>query len=215
MSYKGRITSLIIILLGYSFWTYYVIVQYGSVWGTPGKFLFNVVPTLLELCIGWWIGLQFDKVKFLSERDMLTGVYNRRYVYSLFAKKPKRLQQGFTVFLVDVDHFKDVNDIYGHRMGDKVLQSLAYILRRHVRKEDLVVRWGGDEFLIIAFGGCDPAVLIERWDGELQSLSKELGFHVSISVGQCSVTPNSLPELDVIVQGADEEMYVRKKMSFL
>src|SRR5690606_711303 len=88
-----------------------------------------------------------------AHTDALTGLPNRRFIidrlqqeWALFARKGV----PFSVLLLDIDHFKAVNDERGHDVGDRVLQRVAQILRREIRTEDTVGRFGGEEFLIIA-----------------------------------------------------------------
>ena len=84
--------------------------------------------------------------------DSLTGLYNRRSFDSFFEKefaKFKRYGNNISVVLVDIDHFKNVNDTYGHPVGDMVLKALANILQESIRTSDMVCRWGGEEFAIL------------------------------------------------------------------
>jgi diguanylate cyclase (GGDEF)-like protein len=87
-----------------------------------------------------------------SNNDPLTKLYNRRYVDGVFEYKmlaDKENEAAYGLLLIDVDFFKKVNDVYGHRHGDHVLVTLAGILKQHVRKTSIVSRWGGEEFLIV------------------------------------------------------------------
>jgi diguanylate cyclase (GGDEF)-like protein len=83
----------------------------------------------------------------LSERDPLTGLANRRHFQVAMREGDGRLEG--TVFLIDIDHFKQINDQHGHAAGDTVLVEVARRLRATLRDEDLVVRWGGEEFLVV------------------------------------------------------------------
>jgi diguanylate cyclase (GGDEF)-like protein len=91
-------------------------------------------------------------LEHLSRSDPLTGVYNRRFLLeSLEAEfeRAKRYSLKFSVILMDIDNFKEVNDKFGHIYGDKILQQVAQILREELRRHDILGRYGGDEFLII------------------------------------------------------------------
>ena len=102
--------------------------------------------------MGFWAGLQFDKARFLSERDLLTGMYNRRFVTNTFkqlASLVDRTNSQLFVLLIDCDNFKSINDCYGHNKGDQVLKKIGETLIETTRKSDIVARWGGDEFLIM------------------------------------------------------------------
>jgi diguanylate cyclase (GGDEF)-like protein len=89
----------------------------------------------------------------LAHHDMLTGLYNRRFLSELAGtERARTIRSGstFAVLLLDVDHFKDINDAYGHAVGDAVLIGLGQRLRRLLRSADLVGRWGGEEFAALA-----------------------------------------------------------------
>ena len=83
-----------------------------------------------------------------SIRDPLTGCYNRRYLTQL-EERLDREAHSWGAMVVDIDHFKDYNDLHGHQAGDEVLIKVSRFLMRHVRAEDPVVRIGGDEFLTL------------------------------------------------------------------
>ncbi len=92
--------------------------------------------------------LLFEK----SNNDPLTKLYNRRYVDEMFENERIRHQDHestFALLLIDIDYFKKINDLYGHRCGDDVLIRLACILKEHVRDTTIVSRWGGEEFLVV------------------------------------------------------------------
>ncbi|NDV91484.1 diguanylate cyclase [Alteromonas sp. 345S023] len=93
-----------------------------------------------------------DELKTASRVDGLTGLFNRRYWQERFEqafKLAKRQDTPSTAMMVDIDHFKKVNDTYGHQAGDKVIQALAALIKRCVRETDLAGRYGGEEFAII------------------------------------------------------------------
>ena len=94
-----------------------------------------------------------QKVIQLSQKDYLTGLYNRRKVTELLEgeiRRASRYDTSFVVIMMDVDHFKAVNDRFGHQAGDRVLAKIAEVTRSSVRATDLVGRWGGEEFVIIS-----------------------------------------------------------------
>lgn len=91
----------------------------------------------------------------MSEEDYLTGLYNRRRTTEMLKselQRATRYDTALSVILVDIDHFKAVNDEYGHQVGDEVLARIAAIIRSCVRATDMVGRWGGEEFVIISPG---------------------------------------------------------------
>ncbi|HEY4082186.1 MAG TPA: GGDEF domain-containing protein [Burkholderiaceae bacterium] len=95
------------------------------------------------------------RLKVQSERDPLTGLANRRYFQAAIKALASEAEGGRlsgTVFLIDIDHFKRINDVHGHAAGDSVLVEVARRLTAALREDDLVVRWGGEEFLIVVKG---------------------------------------------------------------
>jgi diguanylate cyclase (GGDEF)-like protein len=109
-----------------------------------------------------------EKLKELSFHDPLTNLHNRRYTFEFISDKtlqfiqdhiktlnnsdkaePSTSSNVFGVFLIDIDHFKEVNDTYGHSVGDNVLITISNVLKQMIRADDFLVRWGGEEFLII------------------------------------------------------------------
>jgi diguanylate cyclase (GGDEF)-like protein len=84
-----------------------------------------------------------------SERDPLTGLPNRRHFQAAMKQLAADGKLSGTVFLIDIDHFKRINDSHGHTAGDSVLTEMARRLRETLREQDLIVRWGGEEFLVI------------------------------------------------------------------
>jgi diguanylate cyclase (GGDEF)-like protein len=84
-----------------------------------------------------------------SERDPLTGLANRRHFQAAMKQLAADGKLAGTVFLIDIDHFKRINDVHGHAVGDTVLMEMATRLRETLREQDLIVRWGGEEFLVI------------------------------------------------------------------
>jgi non-canonical purine NTP pyrophosphatase (RdgB/HAM1 family) len=93
-----------------------------------------------------------EALHFHSIRDPLTGLYNRRFMEHVFENEMHRTvrrEHPLSVMMMDVDHFKTVNDALGHEIGDQVLKSIAQFLVSHLRREDIICRYGGDEFVII------------------------------------------------------------------
>ena len=93
-----------------------------------------------------------ERQRGLSRRESLTGCFNRRAFYELFPReveRARRLGQGVAIVFLDIDHFKRINDRYGHETGDRVLQQLSARLRGIIRETDLLFRWGGEEFVIL------------------------------------------------------------------
>ena len=93
-----------------------------------------------------------ERIQMLATRDELTGLYNRRHMMEALRVQralAERTGQPFCVALIDLDHFKQINDTHGHGVGDEVLRGFAQVLQRGLRETDVVARWGGEEFLLL------------------------------------------------------------------
>jgi len=93
-----------------------------------------------------------EELKKIATTDKLTGLFNRAKLDEVFEKelkKVKRYETDLSIILLDIDHFKEVNDTYGHQTGDIVLCEFAKLLKDNIRESDYLGRWGGEEFLII------------------------------------------------------------------
>ena len=94
----------------------------------------------------------FSKARDSAHRDFLTGMYNRRFFYesaTAIVEKSKRKKHPVAVIMIDIDHFKAINDTYGHSMGDMALKEIPRILGKNLRSSDLVARFGGEEFCVL------------------------------------------------------------------
>lgn len=161
--------------------------------------------------------LQF---KFAATHDDLTGLYNRTYfsqVASNVLAFGKRKQQVLAVMFVDLNKFKRINDNLGHKAGDNLLIKIANLLKKTVRESDLVIRFGGDEFLIILLceSPSEAEFVAQRIQTTIHTSCKseidQFGFGISIGVAHNQQSPN----LDVaqLVSRADLAMYHAKKFS--
>lgn len=151
----------------------------------------------------------------MASTDALTGISNRRATQLFLEKELSRIQRNedvFSILLIDIDHFKHVNDRWGHSIGDAVLVKTAAIFQSMIRKEDWVGRWGGEEFLIIVPGSRDVETLAERLRSEVSHTSFHAGaqtFGITISVGIAFA--HEKDRLDEILRSADEALYHSKQ----
>ncbi|MDX1976325.1 MAG: GGDEF domain-containing protein [Pseudanabaenaceae cyanobacterium bins.68] len=151
----------------------------------------------------------------LSRTDGLTGISNRRDFLDI-AKRvvadATRYRQPLTIAYIDVDNFKDLNDNFGHRYGDQVLQAIARELKASLRATDGAGRLGGDEFaILLPRVSYEPAIgVINRVHQSLTQAMKKQQFQVTFSIGVVSF--NSPPiSVDVLIETADSLMYEAKR----
>ena len=166
----------------------------------------------------------------MSRTDTLTGLHNRRHAVSALpdlARKQSERRHGGAItqlllVLIDVDHFKRINDTYGHGGGDIVLQTVATRLRHGVRDSDMLVRWGGEEFLL-ALNDCDPNLAAARLRKVLAAVSDEpiavdsAIVKISVSAGAAAYVPpgdadsqKAAVALETAIAHADAALYEAK-----
>jgi diguanylate cyclase (GGDEF)-like protein len=208
MRYTGRIASTVFVFLLHSMYIAYYFYRDGKV--EP----FDLYTYPLIILYGYWTGKLYDKVKFYSEKDELTGLYNRRFVINTFEKitsLAQRANSKLFVLVIDCDNFKEINDKYGHLIGDMVLSKIGETLIRSTRKSDIVARWGGDEFLVIGHLKEETGlqIVIERLDNNLENLSKQIDIPVKVSIGS-AIYPDHSRDLDELIKSADQNMYEYK-----
>ncbi|MCB9480627.1 MAG: GGDEF domain-containing protein [Desulfobacteraceae bacterium] len=155
------------------------------------------------------------KIEDIAMRDPLTGLLNRRYMYEYFQYiKSTNSKRFFSFILCDLDHFKKINDNFGHDCGDYVLKKTAEIIKNKIRPGDLAGRWGGEEFLIILpgleiYSAFDVA---ERIRKEIFNYDFNWGsdnFKISMSFGLSGSSLNDNHPCDIITC-ADERLYEAK-----
>jgi diguanylate cyclase (GGDEF)-like protein len=158
-----------------------------------------------------------DRIKALrraARRDYLTGMYNRRFFFEsagpIFANAA-RSGSDLMVAMIDIDHFKSVNDTYGHDMGDEVLKSVAETLTGLVRETDIIARFGGEEFCLLA-----PAVSVENVPGFLEKIRDRVSklsfqdgaFSITVSIGATSLMNSALESM---ITQSDQMLYQAKE----
>ncbi len=155
------------------------------------------------------------KLEVLAGTDMLTGLCNRGYADTRLRQeflRFKRSGRPYVILYVDADHFKSVNDRFGHETGDQVLQQLAGLLQAGIRESDFVARYGGEEFLVqladTDLGGA--RVLAERLRSHIAQAAFPLVEHLTVSIGMAQVLPTDDSQ-DAAIQRADAALYVAKQ----
>jgi two-component system cell cycle response regulator len=155
----------------------------------------------------------------LASHDSLTGLLNRRALYEIIEKEQNRtLNAGIplSVVMIDLDHFKLINDQYGHLVGDEVLCQVAKMIMERKRSSDHAGRWGGEEFLLVLPGANvqEAGYVAERMRVAIGSLSIPLkdGRMVSVkaSLGAASTVPGEEFSLERLIEGADKALYMAK-----
>uniref|UniRef100_A0A7V5XIA0 diguanylate cyclase n=1 Tax=Thermodesulfobacterium geofontis TaxID=1295609 RepID=A0A7V5XIA0_9BACT len=156
------------------------------------------------------IAKNFPELIFI---DPLTEVNNRAYL-NIIKTKIKKISGPATVLMVDIDNFKDINDTFGHVVGDKVLKRLSQTLRKNVKITDEVIRYGGEEFLVIAYR-CnleEGKILAERLRRKIENIrfnKKEPKFKITVSIGLSIYEPQE--DFLTAIEKADKAMYKAKQ----
>lgn len=159
------------------------------------------------------------KLEKLAVTDYLTGIYNIRYFYSRLEEefsRAERYQMPLSCIMLDIDHFKKINDSYGHRVGDLVLRQFAQLIKRCTRKSDLVARYGGEEFIMLLPQTSLKGALIEA--KRLQKVVKEIHFaelqedqRITVSFGIACLPHEKIKNPDDLINFADNALYQAKE----
>ena len=161
-----------------------------------------------------------ESLKALSFTDELTGVYNRRGFIALIEQQmslARRMKKGFYLFLLDLDYLKQINDTYGHLVGDRALIDMAKCLRASFRHHDIIGRIGGDEFAIVAINASMESG--ESLKHHMLEKVREYNQHIhepyqlSFSIGRAYYDGIHEITLDELLQEADSELYQEKRLT--
>lgn len=163
------------------------------------------------------LGVVNGKLRQMATTDELTGLLNRREAMNRLRQlwnENERYGHPFSVLLLDIDHFKQVNDTHGHATGDLALQETARVLRKSTRASDIVCRMGGEEFLVMcpgvaASGGIVCAEHLRAAIEANRFKFDENQLHVTVSIGVAEKTPAILTP-DALLHEADEALYAAK-----
>ena len=155
------------------------------------------------------------KLKAAAMTDILTRLPNRRYAMGRLDQEVASALRGaqpLCLIVIDIDHFKSVNDRFGHDVGDRVLQETAEVLRRSIRKSDVPARLGGEEFLVICPSSdlAGATQVAERICEEVSGHAfREFEGSVTVSLGVAELGPGR-STLDTLLKEADRRVYVAK-----
>jgi two-component system cell cycle response regulator len=167
----------------------------------------------------------YDRVvreKTLLERlaitDYLTGIYNIRYFYKRLEEEFSRAERYITPLscvMFDIDHFKKINDTYGHRIGDIVLREFAQLVKGHTRKIDIFARYGGEEFIMLmpqtpAKGAIHEADRIRKMVSEYRFMGLDEKDRITVSIGIASTPDEKIMTPDDLITFADNSLFTAK-----
>lgn len=160
------------------------------------------------------LDLALTELRSLANQDPLTGLFNRRF---LFEELERTLARGHAVSLVlfDLDDFKIINDTYGHLTGDRVLRDVAAVLMRETRQQDLLARYGGDEFLLILEGAAaeEAAAVARRVADQIRLLSwtaDAATFGLSMTFGVACSSLMEDARAEALLEACDRDLYKGK-----
>lgn len=225
-----------IILISYMYpkWTvvigsgiFYSFLKYSTEFGQKinpdnyeisGLILGSIINWAITLTVGYFIIKSYKlllKVEELTITDALTGIYNRRY-FDFFMEKTLPISKmgntSLTFLMLDIDHFKKVNDIYGHQCGDEALIHTSNIIKSNIRESDAFVRFGGEEFSVIMPNTdvTEGLIIAERIRKAIERSGftyKNERIHLTISIG---VSVYSGEKVEEFIEKTDNALYKAK-----
>jgi two-component system cell cycle response regulator len=159
------------------------------------------------------------KIETMALTDSLTGLYNRRFLYQRFSEEISRAQRSkyaLACLMLDIDFFKKINDDHGHDFGDHVLKELAELLKDNLRGYDAIVRYGGEEFVVLL-----PGADVRNAEGVANKIREKIGAHtfkkediavtMTISIGVYGCDADAISEdPEQYIKYADEALYAAK-----
>ncbi|WP_297447107.1 GGDEF domain-containing protein [Desulfurobacterium sp.] len=183
---------------------------------------YYVQEVLIFYCFMVFGGYLYSKVleehelilQRLATKDMLTGAYNRWKFLEDFEsefERARRYNYPISLIMFDIDHFKKVNDTYGHDAGDRVLKKIAKIVKDNIRKLDTLVRWGGEEFIIFLPNTKKEgaAVLAEKIRQKIEKANFDEVGKVTVSFGVAQIEKNDT--IDDLLKKVDKVLYKAKR----
>jgi two-component system cell cycle response regulator len=179
----------------------------------------SITNTMEKVGLKREINLAQEKMADMSTRDELTGLYNRRYLMGVLERevsRAKRYETDLALCMLDLDHFKRINDTYGHPAGDIVLSEIARMLKECIRQSDLVCRYGGEEFVVIL-----PNTDVKKAKSVTERFRKNVAkyqfkhnssqFQITVSVGIASYGHEGDQSLTQLIEMADKALYQAKR----
>ena len=197
---------------------------------TPDRFINNMATDFIEhmvavvsVCLE--NNLNFEMMRRTSLVDTLTGVNNRRFLEQRIGEELDRSQrhlEPLSCLFLDIDHFKAVNDTYGHQAGDYVLSTIANIIKQQLRSNDVLSRYGGEEFvaLLSNINEAQATDISERIRSSVEALQlsfNEQNIKVTLSIGISTYLPSNSPAINTVelaallIHSSDKALYVAKE----
>lgn len=176
------------------------------------NFIKQATPFLHNSCL-------IHRLETLAAIDELTGTLNRRFGMKKLREefyRAYRFATTFSICMLDLDNFKSINDTYGHQAGDKVLRDVSKQLQKELRSADYIVRYGGEEFLIVLPGASlvNALTIIDRMRRRVETCELQYGtnhIRYTFSGGICSYPSKDITELEHLIRLADEALYSAKQ----
>jgi diguanylate cyclase (GGDEF)-like protein len=174
-------------------------------------FLLEEFVSRINTCLDHLDDIQ--TIRDQANRDYLTRLYNRRYLFDIggvLYKRARRGQISLLVALLDLDHFKRINDTHGHDIGDRALVALAKLLSGGASGMDIAARLGGEEFCLLAVNVENPPAYLERWRARIAALrvpTRQGALSFTTSIGATTLMGENL---DAMINKADEALYLAK-----
>jgi|BarGraNGADG00312_1021997.scaffolds.fasta_scaffold00409_8 diguanylate cyclase (GGDEF)-like protein len=215
--YFGRVAGLVMSFIAASAW-YLADTTVGYVYSNSVIPVWNAFVRLgFFVLLGLFTSTLkrvFEHQEDLASTDSLTGVVNTRYFYELAGReleRAKRYERPFSVAYIDLDNFKEVNDVYGHGAGDQLLCFVAAAIRDNIRKSDIIARLGGDEFVLMLpeIKDGDAGHVLEKLRSLIIEGMPDYRFPVTLSVGVITyISQISQPDsVEDMIREADNLMY--------
>ncbi|MDD5203708.1 MAG: diguanylate cyclase, partial [Sulfurimonas sp.] len=192
-----------------------VVAQKELIYLTYSKWAMLMKEHQDELCeINTLLENKSKEYEMMATFDSLTGLYNRYKFGELYLTSYKSMIQrenNLSLILIDIDYFKKVNDTYGHNMGDTVLRKIANKVLQTLRNNDIVCRWGGEEFVVLmpTVGLIQALSLAESIRLNIENLVIDTVGHVTISLGVSEVVRGD--SMNDVIYRADQALYLAKK----
>ena len=217
-----RIIVVITVALGLEYWGYnhpavlMLSNEYIMFLHYMNLFLLLIIMAFISYFYSIYANLYQNLLFKQSNVDPLTNLYNRRYVHEIAENDAMSFQKNdshFGLLLIDIDYFKKINDLYGHKCGDRVLIELSHILNQNVRQTTIVSRWGGEEFLIVLEDtNKDELIhLGERLRSVVEKtvLIEEKQIQITVTIGGAVAYQDE--SIDEVLSRADKALYHGKE----